>query len=263
MKTPLALLCFVLSLAATARVRADVCRPPVAGTWSADRSLVGLYNTGQANLAAARKLEGDEKRAMAALAEIMFRELDERVPCSPPAVIGLAQALELRGEYLEATEQYRRLLDAKPEIQKLGYYDDSLAEAERAWPLALDHTALLTLHLRGRDCAVGVPRAFLNDAPTPLDTGVRVELGEHSARVEALGCTAFSRTLTVSSAGELPVNIDLSPKGPPPPHFPRWVLISGAAVLAVGAGVAIAVAVGKSPSATASYTCSSQAGLGC
>ncbi|HYQ04164.1 MAG TPA: hypothetical protein VER96_36080 [Polyangiaceae bacterium] len=270
MKALLAVPCFVVLLAVAPVVRAEACRPPAPGSWS-DARVVALDDSGQERLAAARNLEGDQQRAAAAQAEVMFREIEQRVPCLPTTVVGLAQALELQGKYLEAADQYRRLLDAKSELERYRFYAASLAEAERALPLALNHTARVTLHLHARDCAVGTPRAFLNDAATSFDSGVRVNLGAHTARVEALGCAAFSRTFKVNVAGESPVVIDLSPL--PPPHsdpkrvtwlgLPPWVVISGGAVLAVGAGIASYALLSPSHTATPSYTCSSQATLGC
>ncbi|HEX2674300.1 MAG TPA: hypothetical protein VHM25_25660, partial [Polyangiaceae bacterium] len=243
MKALLAGLCLAATGVASRAARAEVCHPPVPETWS-DPRVFALYDSGQDSLVQARKLDAGQRRAAAAhAAEVMFREID-RGTCLPATVIALAQSLELQGKYLEAAHEYQRLLDAKPEIAKYRFYAPSLLEAERALPLAFNHTAHITLHLRSRDCAVGNPHTFLDGAATPLDSSVRVNFGEYNARVEALGCTPSRRHFTVDSPADISMVFDLSP---PPPHdspkvlwlgLPPWVVISGGAVLTAGVSVA-------------------------
>jgi hypothetical protein len=268
MKAVVALLVALPPLLCAHGSRADECRPPAPGSWSSSR-VVALHDSGTEHLARARSLEGDEQRAAAARAEVMFREIEKQVGCLPTTAVSLARALELQGKLLQAAEQYRRVLDATP---RYPFYAASLREAEQSLPIVLGRTARVALHLRGRDCAVGTPRAFLDAEATSFDVTVRLNPGEHRARVEALGCSAFSRDFTAASSTETSLIVDLLPlptaeSAVDSPKatwlgLPPWAIISAGAVLAIGAGVGGYVLFSSSNEAPPNK-CNPAAALGC
>jgi len=242
---------FALGLASSlsllgAQARAELCRPPAPGSWH-DPRVEALYDSASDRVAAAQRLEGAERRAEAARGEALLRELETRIPCLPSAVVLLARALELQGRYLAAVEQYARLLDARPELERYRFYAPALASAESGLTAARGQTGTLTIHVKQRDCALGGLHAFLDDADAKLEDRVRVDPGPHALRIEALGCAPLTRHVDARSGSDALLAVDLRPATPPKPSndrgstkwlgLPPWVVMSTGAVLALGASV--------------------------
>jgi hypothetical protein len=257
---------------------AEECRPPAPGSWS-DPQLEAVHESGMKRLLAAARREDDERRAAeAAQAEALFREVDQRVACLPPNVVALAQSLEQQGLYLQAIEQYRRLLDARSELAQFSIWHKSLSTAETEVTALLRRTATLTLHLKVHDCALDAPSAFLNDEPMRIETSRRINPGEHRVRVDAKGCESFVQVPTAHPGGQLRINVELrSPTVPqngpavpidPAPDkkkwlgLPPWVWISAGSAITAGIGGYLLFRPSAEPPAT--FNCASTgATIGC
>jgi hypothetical protein len=243
-------------------------------------------------LKVARGFEGEARRAAAEQAEAMFREIDTRVPCLPTGVVRLAESLALQEDYLGAAEQYRRVLDARRELEKYKFWRDSLSAAEAGLSTSLSRIGTVVIASGKHSCAKGLPSASLGEhadvkAPASafrsidMDTELGVNPKSYEVRVEAAGCRPFTQTVAVPPGQSVSVLANLEPppaqppddrKRPPPSRclgMPPWVCVAGAvAVVGIGVGVGVGIYAanqGQSEKpAPATFNCASTgATLGC
>jgi hypothetical protein len=257
---------------------AEGCHPPAPGTWE-DKpkvkanpagarpkaveetpepgAIATLLSEGVKHLEAARALEGAAQRAEAVTAEQRFRDVEARVPCLPSTVVLLARALRLQGRYLEAAAQYRRLLDSRAELEEQRFWDAWLADAEREQSETLAQTPRLVLHLERNDCPSSPPRVALNHRPARLDTSLRLDAGSYFVKVEAKGCVAFSKSISLVGGDEAQIAISL--RKAPCTGFacsvPTWMKLTGGGALVAGIGIVTYALLKPNAAPRTSYDC--------
>jgi hypothetical protein len=261
MKLGLVLVSLTLAGLAPRLARAEGCRPPEPGSWEdapkakgkqkaaarqkaaeeeQQRGLVAAtLEEGTAQLAAAKSLRGAAQRAKAVAAEQRFRDVEARVPCLPPTVVQLARSLRLQGRFLEASAQYRRLLDARAELDQQDFWKEWLDAAVREHRETQDQTPRLLLHLERNDCADSFSRVVLNHKSTRFESSMELDPGSYLVKAEAKGCTSFSRSIALAAGerGSIAVSLIKEPCRGFACNVPIWAKVTGGGVLVAGVGL--------------------------
>jgi hypothetical protein len=267
---------------------AEECNPPKPG-WS-DAPAEAAFDAGVAELESARTAASAAARtASARLAEEQFRIVETRFPCLPPNVVQLAESLTQQGRYLEARDQYDRVLSSRITLSKTSFWRVPIAKAEKSAEDLATRIPEAIFHRESGDCsAASVTMASTRQQlPTAVrkdfDAWFQLDPGEYVVTATGGKCRDFRSVATIADGEkrEIGVTLSLAPKeittpehGPggvlPPPNkclgMPVWVCLVGGGVLAAGAVATAAVLLSKPDDPTPqTYACAQRTAtmLGC
>jgi hypothetical protein len=252
--------------------RAEGCTPPKPGSWSVDQ-VEAAFDAGVAQLETARGATAAARADLAKLAETQFRTVEARYPCLPENVLHLAESLELQGKYLDAMQQYDRLLGSRITLSKSPFWKGSIGTAEKAAQELSGRIPAVVVRLE-KNGRCGAASATI--APTEeqdhrhrieFDAWLSVDPGEYSVMATAGGCEDFKERVTVVAGERREISVKLAPPPPPPPidplhrkppkclGMPTWVCWVGGGVLVAGATAGTILLLKPSEAAQPAPTC--------
>jgi len=247
--------CLVLAgLLGATGARAAECNPAKPGSWN-DGQLEATFDAGFSELERARNATTESAGAEhAKLAEKHFRAVEERLPCMPPNVVALAEALQLQGRYLDAREQYERVLGSRVTLSGTEYWQEAIEAAEQgATELAPRIPEIFIRQLKS-DC----PAASVTLTPTrqrgpparrlELHVWYPIDPGEYLVTATGGQCPEYRSEVSVEAAERPEVPVQLLLHRTPPKRclgMPPWVCYVGVGVLAAGTATTAAVLLSK------------------